>query len=402
MSKHDRAAGALIPRRSFLAGAAASLVLPAPAVLAQSTAPVKVGAVLSLSKVFAALGVANINGMTLAFDEVGWRAGGRKIELLKEDDEVNPQVGLQKLRKLVQGEKCDITCGPQASNVAGSFVDFLTQSRGFHLVSGAGTSKLQMTKPPYMFRTSTSGWQHNHPMGEWYYDNVAKEALFIAPDFAGGHDNIEEFKSGFLPKGGRVVKDIWTPLGTSDFSPYLADIRAVNPPAVFAFLPGSDGVRFVKQFAEFGLKGTTVLSGSGFMFDADTLPAQGKDAVGAYSSSSYAAAIDNPENKVFVASYRSHFNEDPSIYSDYGYVTARVIIEILNACGGDTSDKERMKAVLLDLKFNAPRGPVNWDPQTHNVIHNAYIRQVVEDQGAITNRIVATIANVRDPGRRET
>jgi branched-chain amino acid transport system substrate-binding protein len=397
---HGTIARRALLRGSAAAGIALSAGLAAPALLAQSTKPVRIGLLNSFSKVFAYLGTSNLNGMNLYFEQIGWTAGGRKIELLREDDEVNPQVGLQKLRKLVESDKVDITCGPQASNVAAAILDFLKQSGIFHLLSGAGSSTLKLAALPYLYRTSLTSWQHNYAFGEWFPDHIAKEVVLTASDFVGGHGGIDEFRSAFVKRGGKVVKEIYPPLGTNDFSPYLADLKAAGAPASFSFYAGTDAVRFVTQYAEYQVGDKTRLTGSGFMLDSDTLPAEGKAALGAYNVLHYADTLDNPENQEFVKAYRAKFGDWPNVYAEYGYVTARVIAEILDATGGDTANKDRMAEIVAKLAFNAPRGPISFDPTTHNIIQNVYIRQVAEIDGRIANTVVATIPNVRDPGQK--
>src|SRR3546814_12494144 len=106
-------------------------------------------------------------------------------------------------------------------------VAYLRQSHAFMLCSGAGATALSMedTKLPYFFRCSINTIAIHRTFGDWYYKNVAKEALLTASDFVGGRDTLPEFKSGFTPLGGKVTEEIFPPLGNNDFSPYLATIR---------------------------------------------------------------------------------------------------------------------------------------------------------------------------------
>lgn len=391
-------------RRSFLGGvaalgAAAAVGMKAPAALAQSKAPLKIGVLNSFSKSFAALGNANLNGMSLFFESIGNEIAGRKIQIIREDDEINPQVGLQKLKKLVESDKCDIVCGVQASSVMMACVDYIRQSKQFFICAGAGTTALSYVKVPNLFRVSTSGWQNHFGMGQWYYDNIAKEVVLTASDFAGGRDVLHEFKLGFEgSRGGKVIKEIYPPLGTNDFSAYLADLKSVNPPGTFHFYAGTDAVRFVKQYADFGLKGKIKITSSGFMVESDVLPAEGRDALGILSSLHYTDTLDNRENKKFVADYRGKYQDFPSVYSEYGYVCARTISEIVKATGGN-SGAEKLSAAMLNVRFNAPRGPFSIDPNTHNVINPLYVREVADVEGRLANKVIATYKNQRDPAK---
>lgn len=404
MEDHQPDAVESVSRRRFVAGATAAsgitLLGHAPAILAQSRPPVRIGVLNSFSKVFAALGTANLNGMQLYFDQIGGTVAGRKIEIIREDDEINPQVGLAKLRKLVESDKCDIITGVQASNVALAAVDYLRQSKAFFLCSGAGVGDLGYTGLPYLFRCSISTQPIHATFGEWFYDNGSKEVITTASDFAGGRSTIVEFKAGFTKKGGKIIKEIYPPLGNNDFSAYLADIRSLNAPATYNFYAGTDAVRFVKQYDEYGLKAKTKLTGSGFMVESDTLPAQGKSALGALSSLHYADTLDNAENKKFVADYRAKYNEFPSVYSEYGFIAARIIVETLKATDGNTQDKDKLREAMLAVKLNAPRGPFRFNQQTQGPIHNVYIREVAEVDGRITNRVIQTFKDVAEPAAK--
>lgn len=402
MKKNTITKNSGLTRRDFmkvsgLAGATVAFGVSAPAVLAQSKAPLKIGALNSYSKVFAALGNANLQGMNLYFSEIGNSIAGRKIEIIKEDDEINPQIGLQKLRKLVESDKCDLITGIQASNVAMAAVQYLRQSQAYMLCSGAGLVNLAFTGLPYFFRSSVDTYPLHEVMGQWVYDNVTKEILLSASDFAGGRGSLNEFKAGFTGKGGKIIKEIYPPLGNNDFSPYLADIRNINPPATFNFYAGTDAVRFVRQYDEYGLKSTIPITGSGFMVDSDTLPAQGKSALGIRNVLHYAETLDNPANKKFVEEYRAAHNEYPSVYAEYGYVAAAVIHKSLEAVDGNTSDKDKLREAMRAVQLNAPRGPFKFNQQTQGPVHNAYIREVAEVDGRITNKVIHTIPDITDP-----
>ena len=392
-------------RRQFVSGAlalgAGAVLARSSSVLAQGQGPIKIGVLNSFSKVFAALGTSNMNGMTLYFDQVNNTIAGRKIEIIREDDEINPQVGLQKLKKLIESDKCDVVTGIQASNVAMAAVEYLKQGNTLFLCSGAGVTALGYTNAPNVFRCSVSSQQINSAMGDWWFDNGTKEVVATASDFAGGRDTVAEFRNAFVKKGGKIIKEIYPPLGTTDFSAYLAEIRSINPPGTFHFYAGTDAVRFVKQYAQFGLKGKIKITSSGFMVESDVLPAQGSDALGIVSSLHYTDTLDNPENKKFVADYRAKFNEYPSVYSEYGYTCARAITELLKGTDGNTQDKEKLRQGMLGLKFNAPRGPFSMDANSHNVINPMYVREVADVDGRMANKVLATVKDLRDPAVRE-
>jgi branched-chain amino acid transport system substrate-binding protein len=289
--------------------------------------------------------------------------------------------------------------GVQASNVALAVLNYAKQQKAFYIVSGAGTDAVTWDRYPFLFRTSISTYQLSTPMAGWVYDNLGKEIVTTASDYAGGRDVIAQFKGPYLAKGGKVLKEIWPPLGTTDFSPYLIDIKSINPPVTYDFMPGADAVRFIQQYHEFGLKEKMPLTGF-TIIDSLILGALGKAALGVISATVYTDTVDNPESRKFVAEYEAKYKTPPDLFSDYGYVAARAVHEALQMTDGDTSNKDRLAEAMTKVKFNAPRGPFRMDPLTHNPIQDIYICQVVENQGKITSKVLATFKDVQDPGKK--
>jgi branched-chain amino acid transport system substrate-binding protein len=396
--------GRCVSRRAFMqssvgAGAVLASALGAPRVLAQSKAPIRIGNINSYTGGLAYAGENNLNGMNLYFDSINWTIAGRKVELIKEDDQFNPQVGLQKAKKLVESDKVDLIVGIQASNVALAVLNYMKQQKAFYVVSGAGTDAITWDRYPYLFRTSISTYQLSTPMAHYIYDNLGKEIVTTASDYAGGRDVMAQFKGPYISKGGKVLKEIWTPLGTTDFSAYLTDIKSINPPVTYDFMPGADGVRFIQQYSEFGLKEKMPFTGF-TAIDSQTPTALGKVAIGITSALTYTDTVDNPESKEFTASFKAKYKYAPDLFADYGYVGGKALGEALKLTDGDASDKDKLAEAMTKVNFNAPRGPFRMDPATHNPIQNIYIAQVIASGDGISTKIISTAMDVQDPGKK--
>jgi branched-chain amino acid transport system substrate-binding protein len=393
-----------LSRRRFIknsagAGAALASSLAAPALLAQTRAPIKIGNLNSYTGAIAYASEVNLNAMNLYFDSINWTVAGRKIEIIKEDDQFNPQVGLQKAKKLVESDKVDLVVGVQASNVALAVLNYMKQQKAFYVVSGAGTDAITWDRYPYLFRTSISAYQLSMPTAHYVYDNLGKEIVTAGSDYAGGRDVIGQFKGPYVAKGGKVLKEIWPPLGTQDFSPYLTDIKSINPPVTYDFMPGADAVRFIQQYSEFGLKEKMPLVGF-TMIDSQMISTLGKSALGVISALTYVDTLDIPEAKKFAADYQAKFKASPDLFADYGYVAAKALAEAIQAVDGDTSNKDKLAEAMTKVSFKAPRGAFRFDPATHNPIQDIYICQVVEREGKLTTKILSTAKDVQDPGKK--
>src|SRR5258708_3779916 len=391
-------------RRIFMkssAGAGAALVsaLAAPRLLAQANAPIRIGNLNSYTGGIAYAAEANFNAMNLYFDGINWTIAGREVEIIKEDDQFNPQIGLQNVKKLVESDKVDLVVGIQASNVALAVLNYMKQQKAFYVVSGAGTDAITWDRYTYLFRTSISTYQLSTPMANYIYDNLGKEIVTTASDYAGGRDVMAQFKRPYLARGGKVLKEIWPPLNTTDYSPYLTDIKSINPPVTYDFMPGADAARFIQQYSEFGLKEKMPLTGF-TIIDSQTVSALGKAAVGVISALTYVDTVDNPESKEFAANFRAKYKISPDLFADYGYVAAKTIGEALKMTDGDATNKDKLPEAMTKVKFNAPRGPFRMDPATHNPIQDIYICQVINSGDGISTKILSTAKDVQDPGKK--
>jgi branched-chain amino acid transport system substrate-binding protein len=99
-----------------------------------------------------------------------------------------------------------------------------------------------------------------------------------------------------------------------------------------------------------------------------------------------------------VLDYQTRFGTDPSVYSMRGFDTARVIVEALNKLDGDTSNKKKVIEAFESVRFASPRGAFEFDPVTHNVIQNVYLREVVFTATGDHNKVVSDLGRIRDPG----
>ncbi|MGB7102236.1 MAG: ABC transporter substrate-binding protein [Xanthobacteraceae bacterium] len=151
----------LASRRQFLTGTAAASVaavtaLAAPPMLAQTRKPLRLGILNSFTGPTSVAAESNVTGMEMYLDRISWTTAGRKVELIKEDDQFNPQIGLQKARKFVESDDVDMILGPQASNVAMAIINFVEQTKTYFSASGHDRLRLPVPFVPIASFVDTS------------------------------------------------------------------------------------------------------------------------------------------------------------------------------------------------------------------------------------------------------
>ena len=382
-------------RVSTLLAAVAALL---PTLAFAQAPPVKIGLFLPYTGVLSVQGTDVTNGMELYLKIVGGRAGGREIQLLKEDDEAKPDVGITKVKKLVERDHVDFLVGPVSSVVALAVRNYVHE-QGTPLVVPVAFTRV-LTSPqqasPSIFRLAETTDQSNYPMGAWMIKHTKyRKVIVMATDFVAGRHAVEAFMAGFKAAGGEIVKEIYAPLNTPDFAPYLAQAGSLQADAVYAWFAGADAIRFVKQYKEYGIAARMPLTGHGVLTDDTVLPAIGDAALGILTMHGYSAAVDNPENRAFVRDYDAAYKVWPSRYSEGGWDTAMLIAEALDSLKGDLSNRDRVREALRAAlpKLKLPRGSVQFDAY-RQVIAPILVTRTEKQGSRIVNAVVDRIPSV--------
>jgi branched-chain amino acid transport system substrate-binding protein len=356
---------------------------------------IKIGVLGPNSGPYAIIGEEVRNGFDLYLSEIAGSAAGHKIEMVYEDSQAKPDVGLTKVKKLVEKDGVAFVGGIVSSSVAYALRDYVVGKNIPLVVTVASADGLtQKLAAPNIFRTNSSGSQASHPFGKWLYEVAGyKKLVMMAPNYAMGYEQTGGFARTFIAAGGKIVKTLYPPLGTPDFGPFLTSFDPASADAVGAVFAGSDAIKFVKQYAEYGLKGKLPLVSTILLTDDLILQEEGETATGITVASHYSSTLNAPSNKGFVDAYRNKFHRDPTLYSEGSYVGARVIIEGIKAVKGELSNTAAITAAMNKVSFEAPRGNFHFD-EYNSPVHNVYVFKVEKADGKLINNAIAEFKDV--------
>jgi branched-chain amino acid transport system substrate-binding protein len=359
--------------------------------VAAQKGPIKIGFLAPMTGGAAQIGKDMTNGLAMWLDENGHKIAGRAVEVIVEDTQGQPNIALTKLRKLVETDRVQVLAGGLFAHVGYALAPKVDEFKVPMLYPVMAADDLTQRKPTkWVVRNGWTSSQPNHPFGEYVAKTLGyKKVVTVAIDYAFGWEQVGGFQKTFEEHGGQVVQKLWPPLNTTDFAPYLSQIRR-DADAVFALMVSISALRFPKQYQDAGLKGKLPLLGGGTTFDEFVLPSLGDEAIGGVSALIYSAALDNPANKRFVAEYRKKYSKVPSYYSETCYTTGRWINEAAKAVGGDVENREKFLEALKKVEIpDSPRGPIKLDDHG-NPIQNIYIRKVEKKDGELWNTVIHT------------
>ncbi|HEY8555063.1 MAG TPA: ABC transporter substrate-binding protein [Burkholderiales bacterium] len=390
------------PRRRFVRRAAAAaaaiavagLLLPGAAAVAQPK-KIKVGLMLPYTGTYAALGNAITNGFKLAVEEAGGKLAGLEVEYAVVDDESDPAKAPENANRLLKRDQVDVLVGTVHSGVAIGMAKVVRGTKTIMLNPNAGADEI--TGPlcaPNIFRTSFSNWQAGYATGKVMAADNHKTAVTLTWKYAAGQQMADGFKEAFTEAGGKIIKEMTLPFPNVEFQPYLTEIAALKPDAVFVFFAGGGAVKFVKDYAAAGLKDKIPLYGTGFLTDG-TLEAQGAAAEGVRTALHYAESLDTPRNKKFQEAYQKKYGAVADVYAVQGYDAAQLLRIGLEAVNGDVRNTEGMIKAMKNAVIDSPRG--QWRvSKSHNPIQDMYARVVQNGDNKVVGIAVKAL---EDPGR---
>ncbi|MFD9013113.1 ABC transporter substrate-binding protein [Streptomyces sp. NPDC059552] len=322
----------------------------------KQTGPVKIGLLVPQSGTYKALGDDMKAGFELYVQQHGGRLGGREVQIVVADEGETADSGKAAAEKLVKQDRVLAVSGVVSSATVNGVKDLFETSR-IPLV-GSNASPTTLTGAKYIWRTSYVNDEPGKALGKHVAERAGGPVFLIAAGYQAGKDEIEGFKSTFLPAGGSIAgEEVYTPFpGTKNFQPYLSQIENSGAKAVFCFYAGGAAVDFVKQYRDFGLAGRIPLYAPGFLTEGGVLKGQGDAANGVLTALNYSADLDNAANRTFAPAYKAAHGTDPTTYAMASWDAAQVLDKAIAAAGGNVTPETVNAAISTIGDIDSPRG----------------------------------------------
>jgi branched-chain amino acid transport system substrate-binding protein len=375
----------------------AAVAASASSSLAQApTDPLRVGFLTVRTGPLAAGGRQMEEGIQVFLKERNYTLAGRKVELIIADTGGNPVGAKTKTQELIERNKVHVIIGPLATFEALAIDDYIKEARVPLITptSAAQNDLAQQKRSDYVLHAVGTAAQPMHVLGEYAAKKLGyKRVATIADDFTYGHEGEAGFQHAFEDNGGKVVQKLWSPLNAVDYGSYLGEIKP-NVDAVYAGFAGANGLRFLRQFNEYGLKSKTAVLGNPTCVDEGVLKNMGDEALGVVTASWYTATIDTPDNKRFVQAVLDEYKVVPGFYTAGTYTAGLFLEEALKQVNGKFEDSAAFVRALHNVRLTrGPMGPIRLD-EFGKPILSIYVRKVERKDGTLVNTIVETIPDV--------
>ena len=364
---------------------------------------VKVGVVMTYSGGAAEFGQQIDRGMDLYLKLHPEAFGGHEVELIKRDAKSpGGDVAKTAVQELITRERVQLLAGFVFSPNAMASAPLATQGKVPMIIMNAGTAWIPSLSPN-IARVSFSMWHAAHPMGLYAKEKLGCSTAAVGyTDYPPGKDSLEAFTLGFEGAGGTVIDAIpmGSPREVPDFTPFFQRVKDAKPDCFYVFVPaGNHAAAMVKTYGDLAMRDAGIkLIGPGDVIQDTKLQAMGDEAVGMIVMGHYAADLDNAENAAFVKAWQEAYGADstPDFMAVSGWDGMAAIAHVIKTLDGDIDAVSAMQP-LRGWTFNSPRGPIQIDPETRDIIHNMYVEEVVSKDGRLGVKVLDTLEQVKDP-----
>lgn len=271
-------------------------------------------------------------GLIFIADEQNAKGGllGKKIEVITEDNEGKPDVGLRKAKKLILGDKIDLLAGSSSTTASVALSKAATEYKKIHhSYSALSNICTGQEFSRYSFRTCGNSHGYCSALAQVISTKPYRRFYVICPDYSYGHEIADEFKQQlkiYLPTAQIVGEDFFPMLATKDFGPIINKVIGAKADAVFNGAWGPDASLLIKQARALGLKVPFPFLCPSVGADPYIANEVKDDLVGVYTANVYDLNIKTPENQAFIARWHAKHKNDKDFLNWWPVYNAGYVI----------------------------------------------------------------------------
>ena len=364
--------------------AATSFVFAAP----KKGATIKIGGVAPLSGGVAVYGVECKNGIDLAIEEINAAGGinGKKVVLISEDDEGNPDKTVNAYQKLTSKDKVKLIIGSLTSGCTQAITN-RAQAQKVVQIAPAATAPAITDAGDYIFRACYTDPFQGKVGGKFAIETLnAKNAAIL---YDAGNDYsvglTENFESAFTAAGGTIVaKEAYT-TDDKDFNAQLTKIKSASPDVVY--LPDYYNVvaLIAKQLRVQGID-TPIVGADGW---DGILGNAGDEVLNGFYSNHYAVDSTSPAVQNFVQAFNKKYQKNPNSFAALGYDCVYLLKDAIVKAG--SAEAAAVKVALEATNGDYVTGHLTFDAN-HNPVKSAVMLEIVKsDEGSLTTVYKTTV-----------
>ena len=367
-----------------------------------SSEVIKIGLLATLEGSHTVLGEDTVRGAQAALNKHNNKVDAKSVELVVKKINTTPKSALKAAQQLLD-ENISIIIGPLSSGQGIALKEFSKTKLQATFINGiSGAVEATLVKPSEnFFRFNTDNAQWSTGLGDYVFNEKSyKKVAIVAEDYLFNHAQVFGFATEYCASGGKISQKHWLPLGETDYSKIIANIKS-DVDAVYLGLSGSSAIRFSRAYKQAGGKaqfiGSSITADDALLNSSDEIKTS---FVGMPTAGPQADTWGDENWQSYVKAYKDAFPPEqrfvaPSILATGYYNATSAALLCLSKIGDNASrSMDKFRQCLGSLALNAPNGPIRLD-ENRQAIANNYVSEVVQqNNGTLVKKLVRIRQNV--------
>lgn len=354
----------------------------------KETTDIVIGGIFPLSGSVAVYGVECKNGVDLAIEEINAAGGinGKKVFLVSEDDEGNPDKTVVAFKKLTTRDGVGIVIGSLTSGCTNA-ITTLSQAKKVLQIAPAATAPEITSAGNYIFRACFIDPFQGTVGGKFSAETLNAKRAAVLYDLGNDYSVglYENFVKAFKADGREVVAVDSYSTGDKNFNAQLTKIKNANPDVVYLPDYYATVALIAKQLRAQGIN-TPIVGADGW--DGLTTVA-GSEVLNGYYSNHYSADSTESVVQKFVSAFNEKYSKDPNSFAALGYDCVYMIRDAMVASG--SSDVASVRDAMEKTDNDYVTGHLTFD-ENRNPVKSAVMLELVSDvDGNLTTAYKTTV-----------
>ena len=340
--------------------------------------PIKVGILHSLSGTMAISESAVVDSTLLAVEEINQQGGilGREVLPIIKDGRSEGETFAKEAEKLIVEEDVSVVFGGWTSDSRKTMKPVFEEYDHllFYPVQYEG-----LENSPNIIYTGASPNQQVLPAVEWAYEELGTSFFLVGSDYVFPRSANEIIKGKIHELGGIVVGEEYKLLGEKNFEDIVDKIVKTNPDVILNTINGDSNLGFFSELRERGISSSEIPTISFSIAENEIRQLGTENMAGDYASWNYFQSLENQHNKMFVENFQKKYGSDRVVDDpmEAGYLGVYLYAKAVEKSG--TTKISEVHDSLKGITFHAPEGPVGVDPDNQHLVKAVRIGQILPD-----------------------
>lgn len=356
-----------------------------------SVEPIRIALVAPLTGTYAVYGEQIQAAVKYAAAEANAKGGidGRKVDVYSADPGATAASTVAAVQRLVQQDQAKFVIGTVATPTTLAVMQQLqaldalqigTQSNGVDLTGKSCVKRFFRSEGnDPMTIASISTWLKTSPEKNW--DSIAM-------DYGYGHNITQAFKQTLEGVGGNLDKELYPPVGTTDFGPYIGNLNGGD--GLFIVESGDDGANFYKQALQFGLlKKYKMTIGPSGSIESTRIATLGDQLLGQMGVTLWSRTVDTPQSRQFVSAYTKSTGKAPGDFVGQAYGGMQTLFAGITKA--HSVDPGKVATALEGLTYDTLYGTVTMRAADHQALVPIFVGKVANIDGKPGFQVTSTI-----------